>query len=286
MSAARLRAWAAWGARHGPDWFVRWAPVCIGAVAFLVASSARRSVLSNLRRIHGPRELPYELWDALCTFSAFARNLTEALCPERFFATERVVLRGRPKVLQIVESSGLIMVSAHVGPWDSAAMTLHDDIDRPVMMLLAEEDDDGAAARVQDQVRAATRVQVVRLGRSPFDALPVGQHLAAGGVVAAQMDRNFGSRPPIEAELFGAPFGVSPGLLRLAAASRCPIVPVFSARLEGGARLVQVGDPITVQSRPQPRDLQRAAQSFLTQLECHLRRFPTQWFHFVSEPSQ
>jgi len=284
MNAARLRGWAAWGARRGPDWFVRTAPIVIGIVAYLVAGRARRAVLRNLRLIYGERDPHVELLQSLQTFTAFARNLTESLCPARFVPKERVIVRGKARVLRLLDDAGLILVTAHVGPWDSSAMTLEGDLNRPVLMLLAEEADERAAS-IQDQVRVSTNVQVLRLGQSPLSGLPAAAHLAAGGVVVAQMDRSVAPRRSVRGQLFGQPFGVSLGLMRMAAACGCPLVPVFSARMDGGARLVQVGDPITVQLHPQPADLLRAAQAYLDQLEQHLRQFPTQWFHFVSEPS-
>jgi lauroyl/myristoyl acyltransferase len=284
VNAARLRSWAAWGARRGPDWFVRWAPVAIGIVAYCVAGPARRAVLSNLRRMHGKREPHEELLLSIHTFTAFARNLTEALCPERFAPGQRVVLRGKERVLSLLENTGVIMVTAHVGPWDNAAMTLSGDLNRPILMLLAEEADERAAS-IQDRVRASKNVQVLRLGSSPFSALGIAKHLSERGVVVAQMDRAVQGQKSVQGRLFGQPFSVTTGLIRLAAACGCPLVPVFSARMEGGARLVQVGDPITVQLHPQLPTLVSAAQAYLDQLEQHLRHFPTQWFHFVSEPA-
>jgi len=283
MNAARLRGWAAWGARRGPDWFVRSAPVAIGIVAYLVAGRARGAVLSNLRRIYGPREPQQEILQSVRTFTAFARNLTEALCPERFAPKARMVVRGKARVLSLLDSTGLIIVTAHVGPWDSSAMELGRDLDRPVLMLLAEEADERAAS-IQDEVRASQNVQVLRLGSSPFSALRVAEHLAARGVVVAQMDRFSAGQKSVDGRLFGQPFAVTAGLTRLAAACGCPLVPVFSARMEGGARLVQVGNPIRVQLHPKPLDLKNAVQAYLDQLEQHLRQFPTQWFHFVSDP--
>lgn len=285
MNAARLRSWALWGAQRGPDWFVRWAPVVIGVGAYFFARRARRAVRNNLRRMYGQREIHEELLLSVRTFTAFARNLTEALCPERFIPGQRVVLRGKQRVLALLEKSGVILVTAHVGPWDSAAMMLNGDVDRPILMLLAEETDQRAAA-IQDRVRASKDVQVLRLGSSPLSTLRIAEHLQGQGVVVAQMDRPVPNQKPVPAQLFGQPFaGVTAGLIRLAAACGCPLVPVFSARLEGKTRLIQVGDPITVQLHPDPLAVAAAAQAYLDQLERHLRQFPTQWFHFVSEPT-
>lgn len=281
MNQALLRSWVAWGARRGPDWFVSVAPWFIGALAFLFAHRVRRVVVANQRRIHGRREISIELWDTAQTFIEFARCLTEALCPERFNEKRRLIVRGRQTADEILREHGLIIATAHVGPWDSAAMMLSRLSERSVLMLMANEDDEAAAA-VQDRVRSNENVRVVRLGRSPFSALSAIEQLARCDVVVAQMDRFFGRRTAIMARLFGHPFSMSSGLVRLAAVSSCPILPVFTARLSAGTHLVQVGDPIWVQARPSELQIRAALQQFLGQLESHLVQYPTQWFHFVS----
>ncbi len=280
MNQVVLRRAAAWGARNGPDWFVRWAPPIIGFIAFLVARSARRAVLLNLRRIHGSRELWLDLRDAVATFIAFSQNLTESLCPDRFLPERRLIIRGRARSDSILESTGVILVTAHVGPWDSAAMAFPQLSERPVLMLMAGEGD-AEAAQVQDDVRVRQRVRVARLGRSPLDALVAVEHLAQRGVLVAQLDRPFGARPPVVTSLFGEPFFISPGLIRLSGMTGCPLLPVFMARLDHGGHLVQVGDPISVQPRADSSQIQVAAQRFALQLQAHLSDFPTQWFHFV-----
>ncbi len=284
MRKARLRRWAAWGARRGPDWFVAAAPVLIGVISFFVAHRARRAVVRNLRRIFGRKEPLGELIGGISTFIQFARNLTEALCPERFIAHRRLVVRGRSRADEVLAHRGAIFVTAHIGPWDSAAMMLSQLSNRPILMLMADEFDEEASS-VQDEVRTQESIQVVRLGASPFSSLPTVAHLEEGGIVVAQLDRPFGGRTPISAQLCGHPFSVAPGLFRLAASLQVALVPVFMARREGGARLVQVGDPIRVKYRPSFDELHRAAQDFVSQMERHLLDFPYQWFHFVDEES-
>src|SRR6187551_1607771 len=210
MNQAQLRGWAAWGARNGPGWFVELAPLVIGLIAFCVAKKARRAVIRNLRRIHGTREMSLDLYDAAKTFVAFAHNLTESLCPERFLHTRRLIVRGGQQTAELLKERGLILATAHVGPWDNAAMAFSQFAHQPVLMLMAEEQDH-LAAGIQDRVRTGENVQVLRLGSSPLSALSTLTHLEGGGVVVAQMDRAFGRRALVQTHLFDAPFWVSNG---------------------------------------------------------------------------
>ena len=165
MNQARLRRWAAWGAKNGPDWFVKVAPVLIGIVAFLVAHRARSCVIVNQRRIHGRREVCLEIWDAVQTFVAFAHNLTESLDPERFSIGRRLIVRGRAAADEITRDCGVIIATAHIGPWDSAAMMFSQMSERSVLMLMADEGDAAAAASATRRVGVRSAVIVADLER-------------------------------------------------------------------------------------------------------------------------
>lgn len=278
-----LRRAAAWGARVAPDWFVRLAPPLIGIVFAIVAGDARLSVVRNLRRIFGARSLLVEATDVVLTFVNFARSFTRSLAPEREVLKEEFRVRGKHHVAPYFESKqGVILLTAHVGPWDSAAMGLQVDV--PVMMLMSPEDD-VRAADFQDSVRKSANVSVLRLSGGSLAALPIVEHLRNGGAVVAQVDRVPQGQAPLWVDLFGQPFAVPSGLFRLAGAARAPLVPVFSARLGGARALVDVAAPIFVPPRPSTDELQRAAQEAALLLEKHLGAFPTQWFHFPAETS-
>jgi lauroyl/myristoyl acyltransferase len=187
-------------------------------------------------------------------------------------------VRGKHQVDPLfAEGRGIIMVTAHVGPWDTAAMGL--GLDVPVLMLMSPEEDD-AAGDLQDQLRESAHVRVLRVGESGLDALPILEHLRDGGVVVAQLDRVPPGRTPLWVDLFEHPFAMPQGLFRLAGAANVPLVPVFAARLPDGRDLVDVGPPIFVPKGTRGLQLLPFAQRTAAGLEAHLAAFPTQWFHF------
>lgn len=273
------RRWAAWGAAHGPAWFVRLAPPVIGCVFALTSADARRQVLRNLRLIFGRRSLWSEVRDVLVTFMEFAQALTRSLAPDReLLKTREFRVRGKRQVDPLFEQGrGILMVTAHVGPWDTAAMGL--GLDVPVLMLMVPEEDD-EAGDFQDRVREAASVRVLRVRESGLDALPILEHLQQGGVVVAQLDRVPRGRNPLWVRMFDRPFAMPQGLFRLAAAANVPLVPVFAARLPRGRALVDVGAPIFVPKGTRGERLAPYAQQAADRLEAHLAAFPTQWFHF------
>src|SRR5207247_1079101 len=74
-------------------------------------------------------------------------------------------------------------------------------------------------------------------------------HLRKGGFVAIQLDRTPPGMRARAVTLFGAPGSIPEGPLRLAAAARVPIVPMFCARLGFRQYVIQLSEPFFVTSR-------------------------------------
>lgn len=279
---AHFRRAAAFGAQTCPVWFVRGAPVVIGVLFALFGFRTRRAVSRNLVAIRGKVGPLRHFRETVSTFVEFARALTAALAPGRpIFSQRKIDLVGVEHVRPLLDSgTGMLMLTAHVGPWDACAFRLRSMMDVPVLMLMSGEADPEAGA-FQDELRKSAHIRVLRIGKNPLDALALLEHLRSGGVVVAQLDRLPASGRGISTSLFSRAFAVPEGIFRVAAALECPVVPVFAARLDSDTDRVVVSAPVRVPKRPNSRALEVAARSVVTCLEAHLRRFPTQWFHFV-----
>jgi KDO2-lipid IV(A) lauroyltransferase len=220
--------------------------------------------------------------DIVLTFVQFARALTAALAPRRpLFLERRVDLVGEQYVRPFLDAHvGMLLLTAHVGPWDACGLRLRSMMGVPVMMLMSEEPDQDAAA-YHDGVRESAQVKVLRVGKSPLDALPLLEHIRQGGIVVAQLDRVPSLKRGIKLPLFSRSFEVPAGLFRVAGALGCPILPVFAARLDSESDRVVVSPPVWVRGRSTDQGLRDAALEVVLCLEEHLRRVPTQWFHFL-----
>lgn len=279
---ALWRRVAAAGAQKGPEWFVRFLPVLIGALSALSFGKMRRAVGRNLIAIRGPVGVLRQARETVLTFVEFAWALTAALAPLRpMFQERRIELVGEEYVRPLLERrTGMLMLTAHVGPWDACALRLRSMMDVPVLMLMSEEPDPEAEA-FHDEVRKSAQVSVLRMGTNPLDALPLLEHIQKGGIVVAQLDRLPASGRGIRVSLFSRPFEVPEGLFRLALALHCPVVPVFAGRLDSATDRVVVSPPIWVTRCSTDLGLVEPARAVVARFEAHLREFPTQWFHFV-----
>jgi KDO2-lipid IV(A) lauroyltransferase len=279
--SALLRRLALAGVRHGPGWFVRVTPQLIGGLCALVLTDERRRVLHALRRVHGPRAPHIEGRDVLKTFCDYAACLAEGLGADRVEAAQaRVDVKGREHLTEVVaRGKGAVLVTAHVGPWDAAARLLHTDLNARVVLVM-EPEPDAEARALHDEVRRRAGVEVLPIGGTPLDALPLLRHLKAGGLAAFQLDRSASSTRVLWTELFGRPFAVPEGPFRIAALARIPVVPLFAARTGYFSYTIEVGEPLNVAAPAGEGELLRVAARAVERLERFIASHPTQWFHF------
>jgi len=279
--SALLRRWALAGARHGPEWFVRFTPPIIGGLFALVLPDERRRVLAALRRVHGPRAPLVEARDVLKTFGDYAACIAEGLGSERPEAAQaRVEVHGREHLTQVLAGGkGAVIVTAHVGPWDAAARMLHSDLQARVILVM-EPEPDAEARALHDEVRRRAGVEVLPIGASPLDALPLLRHLRAGGLAAFQLDRSAPSSRLLTTQLFGRPFAVPEGPFRIAALAHIPVLPLFAARTGYFSYTIEVGEPLRAAEPAGEPELAHVAAQAVRHLERFIAAHPTQWFHF------
>jgi KDO2-lipid IV(A) lauroyltransferase len=281
--SAFLRRLALAGVRHGPAWFVRYSPPVIGTFFALALPQERRRVREALRRVLGPRAAYLESRDVLRTFRDYAACLAEGLGAERREAAEaRVEVRGQEHLTNVLASGhGAVLVTAHVGPWDVAARLLSTMPGAHVVIVMVAEPD-GRARALHDEVRRRSGVEVLSVGTTPLDALPLLRHLRQGGIAAFQLDRPAPSTRSLEARLFGRPFAVPEGPFRIAALARVPVLPLFAARAGYFSYAIEIGEPLTCPNPATDPDLERVARRSVECMEHFIAAHPTQWFDFRS----
>ncbi len=265
---------------------MRYSPPLIGIGFGLVLPEARARVLRNLRRILGRRDALTEARDVARTFASFAACLTEALGAGRSEGRNaRYRVRGSERFRELREArKGVIVVTAHVGPWDAAARALGRGRNEKVMLVMGGEIDARAEA-FHDLVRETGGLEVIRVGHHPLDALPLLQWLRDGKVAAIQLDRAPTGMETLETELFGEPWAVPRGPFALSSMLGIPILPVFASREGHFDYRVEVGFPVVVPRSADHEEQTSAARFVVRQMESFLRAHPTQWFHFDAEPS-
>jgi phosphatidylinositol dimannoside acyltransferase len=279
--SALLRRLALAGVRHGPSWFMRLGPQLIGTLFALALPEERRRVRAALRRVHGPRSPHVEERDVLRTFRDYAACLAEGMGADRLeAATAEVEVHGREHLNHVLaRGSGAVLVTAHVGPWDAAARLLSSSLAAPLVIVMTAERNAQARA-LHDGLRQRAGVEVLAVGQTPFDALPLLRHLRRGGVAAFQLDRPAPSTRSLPARLFGRPFAVPEGPFRIAALARVPVLPLFAARSGYFSYRIEIGEPLECGARATDAELELVARHCVDKMQRFIAAHPTQWFHF------
>ena len=276
---AFLRQLAHWGALRGPREFVRLSPRPIGAAFGLAVPEVRRRVVRNLRRIHGRRRPLLDELQAFETLANYASCFAEAIASGRDDTAPRVTVHGERRLSEAVARGGVIVVTAHVGPWELTAQQLGRALKAEVMLVMQRETNT-EAGELQDYHRSERGLKVLHVGAHPTDALPLIAHLKQGGVAAMQLDRVPPNGRVIEVPLFGERFAVPEGPFRLASLSGALIVPVFARRLGFFEYELSIAEAVGLERRPSAEQLKVAAGQAIAAMQAWIERNPTQWFHF------
>lgn len=277
--SAFLRQLAHFGALRGPRNFVRFSPGPIGAAFGLALPEVRRRVVRNLRRIHGRRLPLREQLEALETLANYAACFAEAIASERADTEPHVVVHGEERLTGALARGGVVIITAHIGPWELTAQLLGSSL-RAEVLLVMQREPNADAGELQDYHRSERGLKVLHVGAHPTDALPLIAHLKQGGVAAMQLDRVPPNGRVIEVPMFGAPFAAPEGPFRLASLSGALVVPVFARRIGFFDYELDIAEPIALGRRPSREALEAAAAQAARAMQAAVQRCPTQWFHF------
>jgi phosphatidylinositol dimannoside acyltransferase len=271
---------AHWGALEGPRGLLRWGPKPIGAAFGLALPDVRQRVVRNLRMVCGGRGALREQVEAVQTLANYAACFAEAMATNRKDTVPSVRVRGEERLRQALARGGVVLVTAHVGPWELTAQLLRSHLTANVVLVMEPEPNPEARA-LQDRWRSERGLRVLHVGEHPTDALPLMAHLKSGGVAAMQMDRVPPSGRVLPVSLFETQWQVPEGPFRLAALSGAAVVPVFARRNGFFDYELTVAEAIVVPRRPSAAELLTAAQTAADAMQESIRRAPTQWFHFT-----
>ena len=266
-----------------PQWAMSLVEDTFTVFFWLTLGRIRRAVASNLEPVLGPAGPWTRGRRAFRTFLAFARCLTEryqrmgkaggtTFIPEGVANWDQALAGGR----------GAVLVTAHIGPWESSTYTGANHERRVVHVVRDEEIDPKAQAFISKMFgRDDAAVVTHYAGDDMRLAIELSEALRRGELVALQGDRPRAGGKTVAAQIFGRPMPLPVGPAALARVSGVPLVPLFSFR-EGlhKGRLV-IRPPITVaRTADRDGDIGTATRQVAAEIEWAIRERPHQWFCF------
>ena len=266
-----------------PAW-IEWLTVPIFATFFFLALGRIRGALAaNLDPVLG-RATGWKRWRrSFLTIWAFAwcfaeryRRLTE---PQRF----RSVADGEEHWRSVMESpGGVIVVTAHIGPWETAAQVGGAESHRRIHVVREKEIDPRAQDFIREILARTGGDYVTHFSGDDLTlSFDLADALRHGEVVALQGDRPRAGGRTVIASLFGHPMPLPIGPAALARATGVPIIPVFNFR-EGRFLLRTVVRPpfLVANTADRSADIAAAVHHLAAEIEWAIRQRPHQWFCF------
>jgi KDO2-lipid IV(A) lauroyltransferase len=217
--------------RLAPPTWLRAAGRGLGRLLHLVLRGERRRALANVARALPALAPPARAELVARTFVELGGTLAETTAalwrpapPLPFAEADRAVLRAA-----LAEGRGVVLPSAHLGPWERVASTLV-DAGFPLTTLVRESYDRRFDAWME-RLRGRAGVATIPRG-GPGAASKIVRALRRGGVLGAPMDLR--SRvPSAVVPFFGVPAPTAIGPARIAHRRGAPIVVASTERRDG-----------------------------------------------------
>ena len=272
-----------WAFTTLPPWIDVGIVWCFSIGFFLALGRIRGALASNLEPVLGPAGR-WERWRrsfrTMRTFAwCFAERYRHLAFPGHFTS----VLEGEEHLRQVTASPrGMVVVTAHIGPWENATQFGAAAIGRRIHVVREREIDPRAQAFVSEIVsRTQGSFTTHFSGDDPTLSLKLAEALGRGDIVALQGDRPRAGGRTVTARLFGHPMPLPIGPAALARSAGVPIGPVFNFR--DGRFLMRsvVRPPVQIaHTSDRDADIAGAVHHLAAEIEWAIRQHPHQWFCF------
>jgi len=196
-------------------------------------------------------------------------------------------LAGREELLALIgEGRGVVLLTAHVGNWQSA-MAHITGLRVPINSLMHYREE-AVAKHFFDLRGQELPFRIIKSDGFMGGLVEATAALQRGEVVTIMGDRYAGG-PHTEVEFLGKPVRLPAAPYALAAATSSPVAVLLAAktgRREYRLKLWEVFRPQPTDRENRRRDLEEWARRFAVVLEEYLERYPYQWYNFFDFWSQ
>ena len=274
-------------------WFFRTAARCLGLSGaygllhfvcpwyLLTDRPLVNAALAYVRRRfpeHGPLR---QRLDVYRLFVSQGRNLIDRHAVAAGYRGIAIDIHGYQELKALLSrEQGFILLTAHVGNWQ-VAMTALQGFGRDVCLLMRPEDN-AAVKEALNVDGGGDRIEIISTEDGLGSVVAAMKALAAGKLISIMGDRPYGfSATPVP--FLGDTVRFPHGAFTIAAAARCPVVVLLSAKTGPRRYLVDVSHllPAPAGAREEKDAAIRAAVAeFSRILEAYVTAYPYQWFGF------
>ena len=272
-----------WAFTRLPRWTDWVAVVVFTTFFFLTLGRIRNAIASNIEPVLGRARFWVRWGRSYRTLWVFAWCLTERYRHLAHPGLFRYRLEGEENWRQATETpGGALLVTAHIGPWESASHLGASETHRRIHVVREKEIDPRAQDFIRSILARSGDNYVTHFaGDDPGLSLELAEALRRGDIVAIQGDRPRAGGRTVTVSLFGRPMPLPIGPAALARAAGVPLIPVFNFR-DGRFLLRTVVRPPLHVARTADRDadVSDAVRRLGAEIEWAIGQHPHQWFCF------
>lgn len=198
-----------------------------------------------------------------------------------------IEMRGYDKIRGLFSdpAKGFILLTAHVGNWQAAMKSLK-GFGRTVYLMMRREDN----AAVKEALNIDSEEEAIKIlytDDSLGGVIEAMRAINSGGLVAIMGDRTY-DYSSMETTFLGGSVRFPYGVFSLAAAVRCPVVLLLTAKVGLKKYITDVSHVIQPPGGRGSRDeaVKDAIMQFARILEGYVAEYPYQWFVFQDIWSQ
>lgn len=250
----------------------------LGGVVYLMDVPHRRIVRRNLQFAH-----PHWTREQVKTISrrvfqnlgiSFVEFLQTATLSRKQLLS-RLRVEGLENLQTALEGkNGLIVVSAHLGSWETGLLFLSCYIRQPILGV-AKKIRFAALNRWVLRIRSQYGIKIV-YKKGALDEMR--RMLRQGGVIGLLVDQSRRSEG-VDVNFFGHRVTATPSAAFLSIRCKSPVLPIFCVRDNSGQLTVMVQSPLEMKRTGDLRsDIQVNTQAITDVVEKAVHQYPDQWF--------
>lgn len=251
----------------------------LGFVLYYTDFSHRRTVRRNLKFIYPEWKDEKIRRISKRVFQNFGITIFEIL-QMSFLKNKNIlsnihIIRGEEHLRNAIdESNGVVVVSAHIGNWESAALFIPCYYGHPVISV-ARKIDSAIINKLALKMRT-------RFGNSIINkegALPeMTRTVRNGNILAILIDQSTTTSEGVEIDFFGKKATATPAAAMVALRCKSPVIPAFCIRGKDNKLGIIIEPPVEItRTKSLRNDLITNTQTMNDVVEKIIREYPDQW---------
>lgn len=173
---------------------------------------------------------------------------------------------------------GFLMLSSHVGNYEMAGYSLRPKIKNLNALVFAGET--ATVMENRQRILSQNNIHMIAVKEDLSHLFAINTALDNGEIVSMPADRIFGSQKSADCRFFGETARFPLGAFALAVQKEVAVLGVFVMK-EGMKKYHAFVREIEYDKQTNKREqMSQLAQTFASQLEDIVRRYPTQWFNY------